>query len=59
MKSTGNFHHEVREACFGIAKDILNNATTLDASNGILNQYSRTCNDSVQPFVSHTQFFAF
>jgi hypothetical protein len=37
MESTGDFHHEIRKAFFGVAKDILNNTTTFDSCNDILN----------------------
>jgi hypothetical protein len=47
MESTGNFHHEIGKAFFGVAQDILNNTTTFDTCNGILNNHSRTCNDPV------------
>jgi len=47
MESASDFHGKIRKTFFGVAKDILNNTTTFDACNCILNQYSRTGNDSV------------
>jgi len=38
MKATSNFHRQIRKASFGIAKDILDNPTTLDTGNDIFNQ---------------------
>lgn len=35
VQSTGDFHHQIREILFGVAKNILDNATALDASNRV------------------------
>ena len=59
MESACDFHREIGKAFFGVAKDILDNPTTLDACNCVFNHDTRTRNDFVHPFVSRTQFFAF
>ena len=58
MKSTSNFHRQVRKARFGIAKDILDNATTLDTSDDIFNQNSHTRDKAIEPLVGETQLLA-
>lgn len=59
MESAGNFHREVGKASFGVAKDILDDPSTLDTRNCVFNHNARTSNDFVHPFVNHAQYFAF
>lgn len=58
MKSTCNFHGQVRKARLGIAKDILDDATTLDTSDDILNQNPHARDEGIEPLVSETQLLA-
>jgi hypothetical protein len=48
MQSTGNFHNQVRETFFGVAKCILDNSTPLNAGNHMLDLNPETRNDTIQ-----------
>jgi hypothetical protein len=50
MKSTGDLHDKIRKAIFGVTKNVFNNSTALDTSNGVLNNNPCARNDFVHPF---------
>lgn len=52
MERTGDFHQAIRKACFGVAKDLLDDPTPFDAGKGVFDPAPRPGNDFVQPFIS-------
>ena len=59
VQGTSDLHNHVGEAGPGVAKGVLQYATTLDAGNGMFDIDASTGEDPVQPLVSSTQFLAF
>lgn len=59
VERTGDFHGQIRKACFGVAKDLFHNPTPLDARNGIFHKYARPGNQAIEPFFCLTERFAF
>lgn len=37
VQRTGDSHHQIRPSIFGIAQDVFDNATPLDAGQGVFN----------------------
>jgi hypothetical protein len=48
MQSTGNFHDQVRETHFGVTECILDNATSLNTGNDMLDLNPETRNDTIE-----------
>jgi hypothetical protein len=48
MQATSNFHNQVGEAGFGVAKGVLDNATALDTGNDVLDLNPETSNDTIE-----------
>jgi len=48
MQATGNLHNQVRKACFGVAKGVLENPTAFDTGNDVLDLNPETSNDTVE-----------
>jgi len=59
MQGTSHFHYRIREAIFGVAKNIFHNAATFDTCNRIFNADPGSGNDAVQTPISFTQLLAF
>jgi len=51
VQCTGDGHHQIRQSSFGIAQDVFDNATPLDAGQGVFNPYAGVGNAPVAALV--------
>ena len=58
MQSTSNFHDQVRETFFGVTECILDNSTSLNTGNHMLDLNPETRNDTIQKNIFSRQLFA-
>lgn len=58
VQRAGYFHRQIRKAFFGISENIFDNPTTFDTRNRVFYKYPRAGNQSIQPLIRGTQFFA-
>jgi hypothetical protein len=51
MQTTGNLHDSISKVFFGIAKNILNNPTTLDPGQNMFNSYADLGDELVEKLI--------
>jgi hypothetical protein len=54
-----NLHHAIRDAFFGEAQDIFDNAAAFDPGDRVLDDNTRTREDRVDELLTDAQLFAF
>ena len=59
VQAARNLHHAIRDACFGEAQDIFDNATAFDPGDRVLDDDTRTGEDRVDELLPDAPFFAF
>ncbi len=58
MQGTGDLHDQIRETLLGVAKNVFDNAATLDTGHGMFNVDAGAGEEAVQPFVDRRQLLA-
>ena len=59
VQAARNLHHAIRDAFFGEAQDIFDNAAAFDSGDRVLNNDTRTGEDRVDELLTDAQLFAF
>ena len=59
VQAARNLHHAIRDAFFGEAQDIFDNAAAFDPGDGVLDDDTCTGEDRVDERLTDAQFFAF
>ena len=59
VQAARNLHHAIRDAFFGEAQDIFDNATAFDSGDRVLDDDTRTGEDRVEELLTDAQLFAF
>lgn len=59
MQAAGNLYHQIRNALFGEAQNLFDNATPFDPCNHVLDHYTRAGEEAVEELISDAQLFAF
>lgn len=59
MQTARNLHHSIRDAFFGEAQDIFDNATAFDPGECVLDDDTHTGDDRVDELLTDAQLFAF
>ena len=59
VQAARNLHHAIRDACFGEAQDIFDNAAAFDPGDRVLDDNTRTREDRVDELLTDAQLFAF
>ena len=59
VQAARNLHHSIRDAFFGEAQDIFDNAAAFDPGDRVLDDDTRTGEDRVDELLPNAQLFAF
>jgi hypothetical protein len=59
VQAARNLHHAIRDAFFGEAQDIFDNAAAFDSGDYVLDDDTRTGKDRVDELLTDAQLFAF
>lgn len=59
MQGTSDFHDQIREVVFAVAKGVFDNSATLNTSNCMFNANPKTRNDTVQKAIFDGSLLAF
>ena len=59
VQAARNLHHSIRDAFFGEAQDIFDNATAFDPGDRVLDDDPRTGEDRVDELLTDAQLFTF
>ena len=59
MQAASDLHYAIRNALFGEAQNIFDNAAALDASDGMFNHHASGGENPIEHFVADTQLFPF
>ena len=59
VQAARNLHHAIRDAFFGEAQDIFDNAAAFDPGDRVLDDDTRTGEDRVEELLTDAQCFAF
>ena len=59
VQAARNLHHSIRDAFFGEAQDIFDNAAAFDPGDRVLDYDTRTGEDRVDELLPDAQLFAF
>ena len=59
VQAACNLHHAIRDAFFGEAQDIFDNATAFDPGDRVLDDDPRTGEDRVEELLTDAQLFPF
>ena len=59
VQAACNLHHAIRDAFFGEAQDIFDNAAAFDSRERVLDDDTRPGEDRVDELLTDAQFFAF
>ena len=59
VQAARNLHHAIRDAFFGEAQDIFDNAAAFDPGDRVLDYDTRTGEDRVDELLTDAQLFAF
>jgi hypothetical protein len=51
VQRTSDSHHQIGQSIFGVAQDVFDNATALDAGQGMFDPYARAGNTSIAALV--------
>jgi hypothetical protein len=59
VQAARNLHHAIRDAFFGEAQDIFDNAAAFDPGDRVRNDDTRTGKERVEELLTDAQLFAF